>query len=652
MKKLYNVYSDPLNVKADWRRGENALRGLGFSGWVDTTTGLRGTWEPVPMRKAENRQTTAFRAAAFESSSGTVYETGPFHDVEALPPGTEITQEGFVDHDGRFFSREAAAEVLQMDHPPQSEEILKKSEDPEYGPVVNMPLSQITVNRDSLAGAFNNIERGKPSQTTGPLHVWQMEDGKHVLVDGHHRLASTLLHGGHGGHVPVQVIGHGYTDYWTTPTNPLRWTNHRFGGLETLFHPSILNNQLKKSGKLNKSINRFSAGLNKYLRRFNKSEINADDISTRLRDHQETLEAMATPGGQHPAFAIAARMAGHPADAELRRQAELEHGDDVVAVALAAHGLNPHDESLRMSIEAAIQGLRLAKNDFNVAVLPRVVMPAQEGAEHMASVIRQAYAANLVYEVRLGGKHSAGTACAYDRQADRFWLLKPGSGRVSPAKGVNETPYSQSRREAAFAQAARSYEALRDYYPECWLLTVDGHETACMEVMGPGYRPAQKYGDAADLLKPYQDSLDIFRWACLDWVLGNPDCHGGNVLVTEDGRVALIDHGSALAGNSFNPAADPDKSFIPYYLRVNQEIDWKAATADQKYRIFPHPTPEERETINTWMRGLGSSWEHVVEALAPQALPACKQRLQALLSTEDPADALLRAWAGLPLEGK
>jgi hypothetical protein len=300
-----------------------------------------------------------------------------------------------------------------------------------------------------------------------------------------------------------------------------------------------------------------------------------------------------------------------------------------------------------MSIEAACAAMRLTKSDFQVSVLPRVVMPGQLGAEHMAAVIRQAFASNLVYTVRLGGKHSAGTAVAYDRQADRFWLLKPGSARVSPAAGVSQTPYSQSRREAVFAQACRAYEPLRAFYPECWLLMLDGREVACMEVMGQGYRPAQKYGDAAELLKPYQDSLDIYRWACLDWVLGNPDCHGGNVLVTEDGRVALIDHGSALAGDAFNPPADARKSFIPFYLRVFRGIDYKAADPEQRFNAFPHPTPDERQVLKAWMQGLGDRWAAPLEELTPLALQACQQRLAVLLSADDPAEALLRAWAGL-----
>lgn len=670
--KLYEFHPEDPLCKGEIRHVEGTLRGLGYDGY--TVQGVLVTFRPTRLAKAE-KSPSPFRAAAFQAQDGTVYETGPFHDVDALPKGVEVSAEGFVDREGRFHTREQATEVMHLDHPVQSEELeLKKGE------VIAIHPKDILVGRDALFEANSNNVYGKGSFSHGkPIELWKLPDGRHLLTDGHHRLAHHLLTGGANVPLPAVVVGEGYTDYWATPQNPFRYKPTTYGGMEDFYGArgrgqamsqararvaaglkkaegeepgqATRRSEFKKIPveriKLRKS---FSEGATNYLGNYSPKKLHAQEIETKLRDHKETLEGMATPGGQHQAFTIAARMAGAPADAELRRKAEEEHGDDVIGVALAAHGLDPHDESLRMSIEAAIQELRLTKSEFNVSVLPRVVMPGQPGADHMAMVIRRAFASNLVYEVRLGGKHSAGTAVAYDREGDRFWLLKPGSGRVSPARGVSDVPYSQSRREAAFAQAARSYESMRDFYPECWLLMVDGKETACMEVMGPGYRPAQKYGDAAELIEPYQDSLDIFRWACLDWVLGNPDRHGGNILVTEDGRVALIDHGSALAGNSFNPPADPNKSFIPYYLRVKYPIDWNEASPAERYRSFPHPTPEERDTLKVWIKGLGTRWESAIEELCAQALPPAKARYDQIVNAEDPVDALLRLWAGLGIE--
>lgn len=756
--KIYAMHPDDPLCKGEIRHINGALQGLGFDGWMDPTTGVTATFRPTRLIKGE-KSASSFRAAAFQGQDGTVYETGPFHDVDALPKGVEVSAEGFVDREGKFHTRAQAAELLHFDHPPQSEELdLKKAEgDKPGGPTwlhgtSGKALRQAAKGGVLVPGGLNaKTKQGKG--WTDPMvgHVYLTKDPKTALkyadwkawdVHNHPESAVAVVKPDLSKCVPDedwlgQLVLHSHwahhPDAWSNQFTPhelwpeikqalqghrmlssiekvseydadrvphqarigkgviaaLKERNPQLLAKITSVAPSLAHfgplpivsahvqprptqpNGLKggpdvqgyrkeapetwasqftkipvERQKLNKS---FSEAAGNYLGQYSPKQIQAQEIESRLRDHKETLEGMATVGGQHPAFMVAARMAGHPADAELRQKAEEELGDDVVGVALAAHGLDPHDESLRMSIEAAIQELRLTKSEFNVSVLPRTVMPGQDGAEHMAMVIRRAFASNLVYEVRLGGKHSAGTAVAFDREADRFWLLKPGSGRVSPALGVSDVPYSQSRREAAFAQAARSYESMRDFYPECWLLVVDGIETACMEVMGPGYRPAQKYGDAAELIKPYQDTLDIYRWAWWDWVLGNPDDHGGNVLVTEDARVALIDHGSSLAGNSFNPPADPEKSFIPYYLRVNNPIDWTTASPAERYRCFPMPTPEERDTLKAWFKGLGARWEGVLEALAPQALPAAKARAERILNAEDPADALLRTWAGLEI---
>ena len=56
-----------------------------------------------------------FVAAAFLGSNGTVYTTGCFHDVDALPADVEIASEGFMGCDGHFYSRAEATDVLHLE---------------------------------------------------------------------------------------------------------------------------------------------------------------------------------------------------------------------------------------------------------------------------------------------------------------------------------------------------------------------------------------------------------------------------------------------------------------------------------------------------------------------------------------------------------
>lgn len=50
-----------------------------------------------------------FAQAGFMDLHGKVVGTGPFHNVDELPPGFQVHKEGFIGHDGRFFDREQAA---------------------------------------------------------------------------------------------------------------------------------------------------------------------------------------------------------------------------------------------------------------------------------------------------------------------------------------------------------------------------------------------------------------------------------------------------------------------------------------------------------------------------------------------------------------
>lgn len=519
--RIYDGDRDELLIFADLHRGEACLRGLEYDGY--RRGDLLATWNPIALaiQKAE----TPYRAAAFLSDTGTVYETGAFHDVEAVPRGATVAAEGFVDRQGRFHSRAEVTEILHADHEIQSEELsLKKS--------------------------------GYYSQ----------------------KLADFLLK-------------NGFSQSFSVP-----------------------------------------------------------EIQSQLQGVNDTLESMANPETD-ALWTIVTELAGHGPRPELAAEAKQRYGRDEVRQALAAHGLDPEDEALRLRIQGRLATMDLSKSEFSVAVIPRAVEPGQPRAAEMAARITRAFASNLVYDVKLGGKHSTGTAVAYDQEANRFWLLKPGSGKLSPGQGIRELPISQARREVAFSQAARQMTVIKDFYPEAYLLLLDGHEVACLEVMGSGFRPAQKLGHDHEMMEPHRQDLNIYRWACVDWCLGNVDRHGGNVLMTADGRLALIDHGSTLAGPSFDPGNDR-KSFIPYYLRVagpsgGDGSDWKLIDAEERLALMPHCTTRESESLRTWWRQQGLLWLGALEDLAPSAVEACRKRYQDLLDSPDFVEGLLGFWAGV-----
>lgn len=55
-----------------------------------------------------------FAAAAFRATDGRVCSTGPLHDPDLIPDGFQIQDEGFVDHDGTFYTRDEAMRFCGM----------------------------------------------------------------------------------------------------------------------------------------------------------------------------------------------------------------------------------------------------------------------------------------------------------------------------------------------------------------------------------------------------------------------------------------------------------------------------------------------------------------------------------------------------------
>lgn len=473
-----------------------------------------------------------FKEAAFLAANGTVYTTGCFHDIDAIPADAEIVSEGFMGHNGQYYSRHDAAEVLSFDHDPQSEELdLKKAE--------------------KIGYTFARAARA--------------------------------------------------------------WTGHNVTGLA--------------KGEM---------------------DLFTDDTVTGLRGREHVIRAQAGHKAGRDAWDIAAVMAAHPANPQVAAEATSKYGDNEIKAALFAHGLDPDDESLVMAIEAQLAMERMKKGELNVAVIPRIVQPGQPSAKDCAAAVQKAFAKHLVYEVHLGGKHSSGAAVAYDESRDEFWLLKPGSGKMSPSGGVRDTDVSQTRREVAFSQAAHAMPGLEEFVPVTKLLLLDGMEVACIQVLPQDYVPMQKTKDAVKILETYVRSGDLYRWALLDMVLGNPDRHSGNIMLTDSGQAALIDHGSALAGPNFNPSMDP-KSFIPAYLRIFKTLDWRTATPEQKLRAFPIPTQDEQELFKTWIQSADEDhgWQRAVAEIADAALPACQARWDAVFKSENPLETLMKLWAGV-----
>lgn len=305
----------------------------------------------------------------------------------------------------------------------------------------------------------------------------------------------------------------------------------------------------------------------------------------------------------------AAAIAGGDPHAPQHRAARVAFEDDPEGFALAAAGA-PVDAAARAALRGLlaaqagpIEKAEAAGADPGPPPEGEVRAPVADGAATAAAVHR-ALNAGREAPLRLGGRHSAGSWLATDPDTGKKFLLKPGSGRQSPAAGAAEEPASQSRREAAYWHALDAM-GLGAWAPRADLITIAGREYAAIAWLPPGdWRPI---GDAyredpvkmEHALAPYLADGTLHRLAAADFILGNPDRHDANIL-WNGAQMRLIDHGSALAGDGFDPAHDA-KSYVPWYLRFWAGPTWAALVGGERTDVLPVVSERVDVRLLAWL---------------------------------------------------
>ncbi len=308
-----------------------------------------------------------------------------------------------------------------------------------------------------------------------------------------------------------------------------------------------------------------------------------------------------------PEFEAAKFMSNQKTPTQEETEAALaEHEGNYESAALMAHGIEVNPENLRILRKIMdMQELSKAEpGEFDVAIIPRTVQAFNNGAMFVADLVRDAFANNEVRPVKLGGKHSAGTALVKNPEDGILWLLKPGAGKVSPAMGANEEFASQSRREVAFNQVA-SVMGLGKYVPRSALILLDDVEVAALEFFSQGYEPVERVQKNKDrkldeIFGKFVDNGLIYKWAAMDYLLGQPDRHAGNIMIDEGDNIRFIDAGSAFCGSSFAPGSDP-KSFVPFYLRVFTPRKFNTLTPQERFNVTPSLKADSDQALKAWV---------------------------------------------------
>lgn len=276
-------------------------------------------------------------------------------------------------------------------------------------------------------------------------------------------------------------------------------------------------------------------------------------------------------------------------------------GDPKEAV-LLAYGLATPEG--RKAFES-VKKIGLHKAEGTLLKSPRVIEAIGPGTEKIVNELKQAYNSGDVEPVALGGNHSIGAHIA--RCDGALYLLKPGSGKKSPAAGVEEIHASQSRREACFAGLAQLLQI--EQVKPAFLIGVDGREVAVVEMWPMDWTNLHRTMSEEPNLPRTAIShydIDVFKWSVLDYIGGNPDRHGNNLMVgpaDEGNKIGLIDHGSAFAGYEFDPGNDKN-SFVPYYLRVWAPPNFHGMTHENQLKSMPQLCKESDDKLKEWAMGL------------------------------------------------
>jgi hypothetical protein len=333
------------------------------------------------------------------------------------------------------------------------------------------------------------------------------------------------------------------------------------------------------------------------------------------------------------------------------RNAFVQFEGDLEAGALWAVGLKDTPQN-RDALKAVAKMADFTKFESGVES-PKSILPSDDCSRDTADEVKNAFNNGSVKSIKLNGKHSKGALIARDPRTMHVWLLKPGSGAISPAAGVSEESASQSAREAAFSHVARDWK-LGNITVKAEMLKVDGSEWAALAMLPYNYQNADKwktadYGFLIRTMEKYRMEGFLHKAAVLDYILGNPDRHAQNVMVSKEGQMVLIDHGSAFAGDSFNPDADT-KSFVPFYLRYNTR-EFNKMDYGQKLNIMPRLPMVLWDDFKKWFSQIDpDKLRHTLEVFGINPLPSMnrynviKQTIQAE-SPEFPVDVRInRLW--------
>lgn len=286
-------------------------------------------------------------------------------------------------------------------------------------------------------------------------------------------------------------------------------------------------------------------------------------------------------------------------------------GDPELA-AFYVFDIEPNEEKLDL-LRCLKQFTVIAKAEISDEQIdvPNSVSSFKSEGEALAKLVEKAFKDGFAYPIKWDNnpKHSKGAILVKEQTLKSAWLLKPGSGKLSPAAGVREGSFSQSQREAAFYNVSKAF-GLSQYIPECELLFLDDKEYACIKLLPWSYKTAQvarknNPEDTTGMFKQPLEQGTLHKLAIMLYLLGEADAHGGNCMVnTKNNSFFLIDHGSSFALEPFFDPGSNKSTFIPFFLRYNVMEGFNKLSPEDKLKALPRIHPIVEKDLRHWFNSL------------------------------------------------
>jgi len=333
-------------------------------------------------------------------------------------------------------------------------------------------------------------------------------------------------------------------------------------------------------------------------------------------------------------FEAARFMSGAPVrePEAVERGALYETDGDAVQAAMYLYGI-PDSKENREALEAFRSVVRdMAGRAPRLGKAEVGFRPLTPRGKELAEAACRGVEARAVRGLESPGKTTAEAMVITDPETDLCVLAKPEPSQAPAPHGVGPGVPCSAREEGFRALA--EVLGLHKFVPPTAAAQANGSLWTLVAMLPPEYRPLTRWkahapGAERAILNAYREEGTLHMWAVLDWVAGNADRHAGNIMANADGDVQLIDHGSSMSDELFDPAGDPSV-FIPFYLRA-----WgsgKRMEHERALSLMPSVTPEVARALGSWILSIDAGSVHAAVAgtCGFEAARACLDRLAAL----------------------